>query len=245
MNLAPVLPYEVPTAALAVISPVAGEKFVEREKMQKMPRVHHVLPIARVWRPRLSSPIAFCLRIFPHVRPQHPLEAVGKHLADAPAHFRVAAHPNRNGGISGKGDVVSLREYSMLRSTDIPPFALFIVVQGSGDMLKPCEPGKLVGGERTDARHICRVGRRFLQEFGYGTAIWTREKKRGKENRKAHEDRAGDARCQPRTLCRQEEQPRREGENHDLLQGRHKRRERDDLQRMKDEGKSHRGNRQD
>ena len=202
--------------------------------MQKMPRVHHVLAIARIGSPRLLAPVARSLRIRPNVSSQNSLNAIAEHLAYSFLDLRVAAHPYRGRGVSGKGEMIAFREDAVLRSADVP------------------QRGKLVIGKRKDARRIRRVlyGRRstavrFLQQPAHGTIVWTKKEKRGKNQRSTQEHRSRDASPASCILRRQAEQPRREGKDHDLLQSRYKRSERDDIQRMKDEGKCHRSNRQD
>ena len=157
VNPSPVLPDEIPSAAFAVVAPVAGEEFVVREQMQEMPRVHHVLAIARIGSPRLLAPVVLRHRIRPDVSSQNALDAVAEHFANPRFYLRVAAHPHRGRGVSGEGDVVALREDSVLRSTDVPPFALLFVRKRTSDVLKPGESGKLVIGKRQDARRIRRV----------------------------------------------------------------------------------------
>ena len=158
VNPSPVLPYEIPSAAFAVVAPVACKELIVREQMQEMPRVHHVLAIARIGCPRLHSPVVLRHRIRPNVSSQNALDAVAEHFAYPRFYLRVAAHSYRGRGVSGEGDVVALREDSVLRSADVPPFALLFVRKRTRDVLKPGESGKLVFGKWQHARRIRRIG---------------------------------------------------------------------------------------
>ena len=53
--------------------------------------------------------------------------------------------------------MIAFREDAVLRSADVPPFALILCAKRTRDMLKPGKRGKLVIGKRKDARRIRRV----------------------------------------------------------------------------------------
>ena len=206
VHLAPVVPREVPSAALAVIPRVAGKELVQCEKVHEVSGVHHILAAARVWSPRLAAPVVLRHRIRPCVAAYHAPQAVSEHLADALAKVLVAAHPDCGGGVSGKRHAVALGEDSVLRAADVPPLLLLFLRKRARDALKPCNGGEFVArhGERLRPLDHRRRGlKHLLRRQSAGTQRHPcRECERDEQEEKSNADFT-----MPSASSRDEEQP--------------------------------------